>query len=179
MDNSWIPLIASISGGMLAVTGGLMSQLVINNKQNSVENKVRTANKLEEAGSLANQILKSGYSYRAGIAQMMLDTMDKESKEFGAQKIIESNIGVDIDYFLLLIKLYEPSLLKEAHRLAAAEKDIGKYTLGLLITAIATGSFDPLKEYGGETSQMYHNLESCFNIFMGSLQQKFSTYRLP
>ncbi len=165
----WVPVISTALGGALAVLGGFISQLKLQRLQQMATISTRVADKLEEAGQLTSSLRLSCEKARNFTIEYLVNSLSEEPPEQLCNKI------------LLLVRLYEPSLRKEAQAVAKAEGNLLEYRANCLaeigIINDRTAS-DRLKEIDHLAAQKYDEVCKACENFNSALDAKFSEYRL-
>lgn len=165
----WVPLISTALGGALAVLGGFMSQLKLQKLQQMATISTRVADKLEEVGQLTSNLWLSCEKTRNFTIEYLANSLSEEPPEQFGNKI------------LLLVRLYEPSLRKEAQAVADAEESLHEYRasclaeIGIINDRTTSGR---LKEIDRLAAQKYDEVCKTCENFNSALDAKFSEYRL-
>lgn len=176
--DSFVPLVGAAVGSALTIVGGFVSQTMLHQRQREAENRSRTANKLEEAGRLANKIKEAGMAVRNMGFNILINKL-REGEEL-PQLAMEKP---PTDELILLIKLYEPSLLQSAEALVGTETELSQYVFDKLADFMKTAlegqaRVETLGDLHAGAYKISEAMEAAYSAFMDSLSDKFVEYRL-
>ena len=160
-----LPLIVAVAGGALTIAGGYFNQSNLHKRQRASDARSRAATKLEEAGRHANKVRAAALKFHGVALQVALNSLGANN-----QQLTTDN---DNEEFLLILRLYEPSLLMLADDLIKSFEELQSYVVTILAQMVLPGSHakDLLMQMSDCGGSLFKQVERNHAAFMRNLAE--------
>jgi len=166
-----MPILGVLVGGALSIFGNYSNQMIAHKKLVESQKVNRTIEKLELLGQYANEMRSKAITEQGRVFQLLLNTaMKKEHDDVSGEPKNEE--------FLLLIRLYQPSLLEVGMFFESSCRKVRDINFKKLSdVAVRKKSLETNDQYYKRNTVAVDEMKAAYEEFMNKLGDSFSKYR--